>query len=229
MPIAPAKPSATLILLRDASAIEVLLVRRSNRLDFHGGAWVFPGGRVDEQDSANASDELAAAKNAAVREAREEAGLEIAHDSLVAVSHWTTPEIAPKRFATWFFAAPYCGGEVCVDGGEINEHLWLTPQAAIERHRQKQIELPPPTFVSLLELATFTNAAAALQAWRRRKPPVFLPKFVAGKNGVSYSLYPFDAGYESGDPEAPGPRHRLVFAPGLWEYQRQDIPDLLGS
>lgn len=229
MHIAPAIPSATLILLRDAGAIEVLLVCRSKRLDFHGGAWVFPGGRVDLVDKTGGLDELTAAKNAAVRETREEVGLEIERDLLVPVSHWTTPEIAPKRFATWFFAAPYSGGDVRVDGGEIHQHLWLTPQVALERHLQKQIELPPPTFVSLLELTTFANATAALESWRKRKPPVFLPKFVAGTGGVSYSLYPFDAGYESGDPNAPGPRHRLIFAPGKWEYQRLDVPDNFSS
>ena len=43
-PVAPARPSATVILFRESGDIgEVLLVQRSGRLDFHGGAWVFPG------------------------------------------------------------------------------------------------------------------------------------------------------------------------------------------
>ena len=34
--------------------LEVLLARRSSKLAFHGGAWVFPGGRIDPDDYAGA-------------------------------------------------------------------------------------------------------------------------------------------------------------------------------
>ncbi|MYA30969.1 MAG: NUDIX domain-containing protein [Gammaproteobacteria bacterium] len=45
-----ALPSATLMLLRQSRAgLEVLLLRRITRAAF-GGAWVFPGGVLDEQD-----------------------------------------------------------------------------------------------------------------------------------------------------------------------------------
>src|SRR5438067_766668 len=88
---APA-PAATVILLRESSAaLEVLLLRRSSQLAFHGGAWVFPGGRVDPEDLGDDGDEPAA-RRAAAREAREEAGVEVDPDALVAFSHWTTPE-----------------------------------------------------------------------------------------------------------------------------------------
>lgn len=226
-PIAPAKPSATLILLRDAAAgPEVLLVRRSKRLDFHGGAWVFPGGRVDAADGIAQLPDLEAAKNAAIRETQEEAAVCVARETLVTVSHWTTPEIAPKRFATWFFAAHFAGGDIKVDGGEIREHLWLTPGEAIDRHRSKHLDLPPPTFVSLLELANFDACNSALSAWQQRMPPIFTPKFVAA-NGASYSLYESDAGFDTGDPTLPGPRHRLVFHATGWDYIREGLPSLV--
>jgi len=49
---APALPAATTVLLRDSDAgCEVLLVQPSAKLAFHGGAWVFPGGRVDAADA----------------------------------------------------------------------------------------------------------------------------------------------------------------------------------
>ena len=39
------QPSATVVLLRDGrSGLELLLLRRSAKLAFFGGAWVFPGG-----------------------------------------------------------------------------------------------------------------------------------------------------------------------------------------
>ena len=48
----PTRPAATVVLLREASAgTEVLLLRRARSSGFVPGAWVFPGGRVDEEDA----------------------------------------------------------------------------------------------------------------------------------------------------------------------------------
>ena len=52
-------------------ALEVLLARRSSKLAFHGGAWVFPGGRIDPEDYAGRPDDLVAAARRA-RGARSE-------------------------------------------------------------------------------------------------------------------------------------------------------------
>ena len=45
-------PAATLILVRDrpGAAPELLMVERSGGMAFAAGAWVFPGGRIDEAD-----------------------------------------------------------------------------------------------------------------------------------------------------------------------------------
>ena len=141
-------PAATVVPLREGGAgLEVLLLRRSSRGAF-GGMWVFPGGQVDAQDmdagDMDAGDtdagaapgrgvesEIRAARRAAVREAKEEADLELDQSSLVTHSFWLPPAEAPRRFATWFFLAP-AGGEIVVDHGEIREHRWLTPSEAME-------------------------------------------------------------------------------------------------
>jgi 8-oxo-dGTP pyrophosphatase MutT (NUDIX family) len=48
---APVKPAATAVLLRDgAVGPELLLLRRLRSAGFVPGAWVFPGGRVDDAD-----------------------------------------------------------------------------------------------------------------------------------------------------------------------------------
>jgi len=48
----PARPAATVILLRDASAgLEVFLLKRHGLSDVLGGAYVFPGGKLDPADS----------------------------------------------------------------------------------------------------------------------------------------------------------------------------------
>jgi 8-oxo-dGTP pyrophosphatase MutT (NUDIX family) len=49
----PMVPAATVVLLRDALATgghEVLMLRRNTAVEFVGGMWVFPGGRVDPED-----------------------------------------------------------------------------------------------------------------------------------------------------------------------------------
>ncbi|MCE3270034.1 MAG: hydrolase [Ramlibacter sp.] len=48
----PAAPSATVVLLRDApDDLEVFLVRRHGQSEVLGGAYVFPGGKVDAEDA----------------------------------------------------------------------------------------------------------------------------------------------------------------------------------
>ena len=47
----PARPAATVLLLRDGQAgIEVFLMRRHRAMEFVGGVIVFPGGGVDDRD-----------------------------------------------------------------------------------------------------------------------------------------------------------------------------------
>jgi 8-oxo-dGTP pyrophosphatase MutT (NUDIX family) len=47
----PIRPAATVIIARDASPqYEIFMLRRTNQAVFAGGMYVFPGGRVDEED-----------------------------------------------------------------------------------------------------------------------------------------------------------------------------------
>jgi 8-oxo-dGTP pyrophosphatase MutT (NUDIX family) len=48
----PARPAATVVLLRDApGGLEVFLMRRHGESDVLGGAYVFPGGKLDADDA----------------------------------------------------------------------------------------------------------------------------------------------------------------------------------
>jgi 8-oxo-dGTP pyrophosphatase MutT (NUDIX family) len=90
-PPVPARPAATAVLLRDAApGPEVLLLRRNRSAGFVPGAWVFPGGRVDDDDDDPAllahatgagAPPGAAHRFAAVREVLEETGLLLGADS----------------------------------------------------------------------------------------------------------------------------------------------------
>ena len=83
-PPVPARPAATIMVLRDGPrGPEVLMLRRSQKASFFPHAWVFPGGRVDDADAQVATrgtiDGLPAdvypSAVAAIRECFEESGV----------------------------------------------------------------------------------------------------------------------------------------------------------
>jgi 8-oxo-dGTP pyrophosphatase MutT (NUDIX family) len=216
---ASALPAATILLLRDHDgALEVLLAQRHSQLAFHGGAWVFPGGKIEPADRRDGADDEAAARVAAEREAQEEVGLG-ACPPLIRVSHWTTPVDTPKRFATWFFAARAVDGTVRVDGGEIERHRWMGPAAALEAQARRELELPPATFVTLLRLRDFGDVAGALAGLGAAPFEHFLPRTHKLPGGAC-SLYQADASYSDGVLDRPGPRHRLWMLDSGWRYER---------
>ena len=49
-PKAPILPAATILLVRDDPAFEVLMVKRHHQIDFVPGALVFPGGKTHAGD-----------------------------------------------------------------------------------------------------------------------------------------------------------------------------------
>ncbi len=219
--MAEAVPAATVVLLRDApeAGLETLMVRRSSKLEFAGGMWVFPGGRIDPGDIPPDGDVIEAARRAAVREAHEEADLVVDADALVPFAHWVPPPVTAKRFATWFFMGPAPEGAVTVDMGEIHDHRWIQPAEAIARRDAEEIELAPPTWVTLHRLAGYPDVAAAVADARARDPEFFETHIARVEGGVA-ALWEGDAGYDSGDGDVPGPRHRLWMLPTGWRYER---------
>ena len=221
----PAIPAATVVLLRDgADGVETLMLRRDSKLAFAGGAWVFPGGRIDPEDypggAVSDDDEavFAAARTAASREAMEEAGLAVDPDSLVWFAHWTPGAIAARRFATWFFVGAAPEGQVIVDDGEIREHQWIRPADALARRESGEIELIPPTWVTLHSLTDVTSTEAACADARRRPPQVYLTHIARVDGGIA-SLWQGDVAYDDLDTAKPGPRNRLLMLDSGWRLE----------
>lgn len=221
-PVTPI-PSATVILLRNAGGnLETLLLRRNSKISFHGGAWVFPGGRIDPEDHPpGREDLLTAARQAAVRESQEEAGLNIALDDLIWIAHWTTPEGRPERYSTWFFLAAAKDEAVQIDGEEIHDHRWAQPHHALASQRTGEIELPPPTFVTLAKLAAYRATHEALASFAKREPEIFVPRYKPVSGGLC-SLYQDDVGYPDIDLDRPGRRHRLWMVDSGWRYEQTE-------
>ena len=224
----PAVPAATVVLLRDTTdGVETLMLRRDTELVFAGGAWVFPGGRIDAEDfpeGADANDPDAvfqAARNAAAREALEEAGLQVDPDGFVWFAHWTPPPGSgtQRRFATWFFAARAPSGDVVVDDGEIRDHQWIRPADALRRRDAGEILIIPPTWITLNTLAHAASVDELLTRMADGAPEVYVTR-MARLDGVMVSMWSGDAGYDDGDAGRPGSRHRLIMSDDGWRFER---------
>ena len=88
-------------------------------------------------------------------------------------SRWITPVIEPRRFDARFFAAALPAGQRTRDvGGEASAVTWIEPGAALAAGRRGEIQLWPPTAVSLAELASYPDAQTALSSPRQVLPRI---------------------------------------------------------
>ena len=122
------REASTVCLIRDTGpGLEVLMVKRTGAARFMGGAWVFPGGAVDESDGAqsrgggfaSSDPDLARWQAAAMRELVEETGFWLLENG---------PTVTEERPS---------GREIFVNAAERGERLagdslwyfanWITP------------------------------------------------------------------------------------------------------
>jgi len=212
--------AATILLVRDGEdGLEILLLKRNANAKNMADVWMFPGGKIDEEDAG--SSELERAARGGLRELCEEADISLDLDALTTFSHWLTPAGQKRRFATWFFIAVLpAEAAVQVDGEEMVEAAWMSPRDAVNEHRAGRLRLPPPTVVSLLDVSASNSALEAIQRASKRQAPYFYPKILADNPDDIVMLYPGDAGYETGDRETEGVRHRAFWVDGVIDYER---------
>ncbi len=186
--------------------------------------WVFPGGKIDEADAHASADPELTARNAAARETEEEAGLAVQPEAFVHFAHWTPPPGPAKRFATWFFIAKVADPqEVVIDQGEIHEHAWISPATALARHAAGEIDLVPPTWVTLYHLSRRATADQALEDLAAQPPRVYATRVVKAASGHRVALWEGDVGYSEWEADIDGPRHRLTMAPDGFEFEHDEI------
>jgi 8-oxo-dGTP pyrophosphatase MutT (NUDIX family) len=142
---ARAMPSATVVLLRDAApGLEVFLLKRHGMSDVLGGAYVFPGGKVDAEDAdwIPRIDTPADALHAALGE----------------------PELDARQAAALHVAAVR---EVFEETGLL--FAPVTPAQAAEAWARLRTG---PRFTELLEPHSLTLHTGALQPWSRWITPL---------------------------------------------------------
>lgn len=199
--------AASLILMREriAGAPEYLIVRRGSGLVFAAGAYVFPGGRVDPEDRAQAGLSLpeldaadAAARIAAIRETAEETG--IAADAppatLVPFARWLpVHEVVVRRFDTRFYLARIDrDAEPVADGVESSHAFWASAQDILDRCGLGDGRAIFPTRRLLERLARFANFAEA-RTEAERLPQRIISPWVEQRDGQEWLCIPDGAGY----------------------------------
>lgn len=176
-PATTPRPSAAVILLRDAEPTwELLLVQRNPAQRFMGGYWVFPGGAVDAHEGEGED----AHRTAALRELHEEAGVGgIAADDLALYSRWITPELLRIRFDTRFYLALAVPGTVArCDGRECVDLRWGSPATLLDAYERDELRLAFPTLRQIEQLSEFSTAGELLEHARSRDVRPVLPRVV---------------------------------------------------
>ena len=111
------------------------------------------------------------------------AGVRLAVDRLVYLSHWLTPLGRAKRFDTRFFIAAAPPAQAGThDGSEMVEQQWLRPADAIAR--SENLKLMNPTRHTLAIIQRHATVAELL-AWARqpREVALIMPRVGSGKEG----------------------------------------------
>lgn len=191
------RPAASIVLLRRGGkhsqrALEVLLLKRTDKAKFMPGLWVFPGGSVDPGDGEGE----AAYRACAVRELAEETAIELPIDEeLVPFCRWITPEIVTTRFDAWFYLAlAPAHSPPQPDGVEIVAAEWLTPADALAANEAGELPLAFPTLTQIQLLRSFGTSDEALAHYRGRTPEPTLP-VVVGEGDQRRIALPGDPDY----------------------------------
>lgn len=181
------RSSASVVLWRQrAGELEVFWIKRAEQMPFMGGFHAFPGGGLSPADrevrlagrpiGVEGAPQRAALPEAvtdgieelgpvlapglvacALRELREETGLEATADELVYAGRWLTPPLGPIRFDNRFFLLQWpesrAPGPMAVSA-EAEYGEWIRPVRALELWRSGAIMTAPPILHILEVLAT---------------------------------------------------------------------------
>lgn len=224
------------------STLEVFMVRRHDQSSVLGGAWVFPGGKLDQADMpplTKPDETVQAVKcrkalgepaldlavslglyRAAVRETREEATVKLKLDQLVPWVRWITPRVPTvmiRRFDTRFFLARLPAGQTALaDEHEVTDGDWFHPDEALRAYADGQMSMAPAQIMSLVQLAWFSSATDALKKTQAQQPPTVQPESTE-QDGTRHLLYPGDPAHSVAKRALKGPSRLVVTPQGMFE------------
>jgi hypothetical protein len=85
----------------------------------------------------------------------------------------------------------------------------------LARHKAKEIQLAPPTFITLTYLSRAQSVADALDAYNAHEPRFYETHVVRTEKAMTFLWRP-DAGYDTNDLDVVGPRHRVITGDQGW-------------
>jgi len=116
-------------------------------------------------------------------------GLVLRSDLLSVWDAWLTPVFEPKRYRTWFFVARLPAGQVTRDvSRESSSVTWLPASLAADQADSGALAMMPPTYLTSLEVGTFTDADAVLDEAVARTPTMFCPTVEPLGDGWTLSM-----------------------------------------
>lgn len=120
------------------------------------------------------------------------------------------------RFDTRFFLAKLPPDQTPIaDAMEITKSLWVTPQKALEMHRQKEIILMPPTLKTIEELSAFRDIDELFSAAKTKIIYPILPQLAENilklPHDPEYSIEAYKKPPNTDDPS------RILGENGVWE------------
>jgi 8-oxo-dGTP pyrophosphatase MutT (NUDIX family) len=145
--------------------------------------------------------------------------LRLSTRAIVPWSRWITPVMPGtrrRRFDTRFFVASMPADQIAtVADHESTLGCWLTPATALALYWRREIDLAAPQIFTLSQLARHRDASHALEAGRRRLPPLIEPHHFA-QDGHRVICYPGDPAHPVSEAAFSG-MTRLVFRDGRFE------------
>ena len=146
-------PAAAVAFVRDTErGIEVYLSRRPAHFRYYPGAFVFPGGRKDDEDED--------IHITACREVKEEVGIEIEPQGLVLLRDILTNSRAGPVYHMKTFAY-HAAGEFLTElnRSEVDEEIWIVASEALEK-----LYLPYQVSAAIYTISRFANVAELFRA-----------------------------------------------------------------
>ena len=239
----PPRDASTVVLIRDGESgkPEILMLCRGNSHTVMNNAYVFPGGKLDDEDESPdkigalnlAGDarellnehQLSATRAAALfvaacRETHEETGVTLASEHLVPISRWITPKTTSmmrKRFDARFFVARMPDGQTAVhDGEEATDSGWFTAEAALQAYYAGDITLAPPQIMTLAGLLPYHSVEEILTSAVKNIPGTVEPHVFKHGDNQRVLAYPGDPSHPVSERAIPGPS-RLVWRDDRFE------------
>ena len=105
----------------------------------------------------------------------EENSLHLDHNKLIYFSYWVTPLYLSRRYTTRFFITEIpTKQEASHCGKELIDSRWITAKEALIARRKKEINIPYPTAITLMQIRRFGRVSEIL-AWAKNRSIVGVP------------------------------------------------------